>query len=121
MGLVSRPFLHVMEVSLTLVSYTHFLLVYMDVCGSTYGNGNGQCYSLSVSRSAICGCPALIRAAQNVESRPTTLFSLTAFSIETTFFVLLLISTTSAAFSGDSSLLSTRYGTTASGDISSMR
>ena len=38
-SLVSRPFLHVMEVSLTLVSYTHFLL---DVCGSTYGNGNGR-------------------------------------------------------------------------------
>ena len=83
-SLVSRPFLHVVEVSLTLVSYTHFLLVYMDVCGSTYGNGAWlmRCvlwqqienYSLSVSWSAICGCPALIRAAQNVESRPTTLF-----------------------------------------------
>ena len=39
-SLVSRPFLHVVEVSLTLVSYTHFLLVCMDVCGSTYGNGD---------------------------------------------------------------------------------
>ena len=39
-SLVSGPFLHVVEVSLTLVSYTHFLLVYMDVCGSTYGNGD---------------------------------------------------------------------------------
>ena len=37
-SLVSRPFLHVVEVSLTLVSYT--IGIYMDVCGSTYGNGD---------------------------------------------------------------------------------
>ena len=40
LALFPGRFFHVMEVSLTLVSYTHFILVCMDVCGSTYGNSD---------------------------------------------------------------------------------
>ena len=75
--------------------------------------------SLLLSLSAICGNLALSNAPQSVGSLPTMPLSIRACSMAAALPTRLLVFFTSVAFSGESSLRSTRYGINASGDISS--
>ena len=77
------------------------------------------CHLLLLSLTAIRDSPALIKAAQNVGSIPTTLFTLSACNRADTFSSRLLRPFTSSARVGESSLRFTRCGTTLSAGISS--